>query len=90
MAIVGALAPYLHSLEELDRRVAVAACYTPSPARRAAFAARYPTGRSPTTSRQSRPSLTARMGINIRSWRGLRRGWPRNCFVEEVKIGDEF
>jgi len=44
VAIVGlgmALAPHLRSLEELDRRVAIAACHTPSPARRAAFAARH-------------------------------------------------
>jgi len=45
VAIVGlgmALGPHLRSLEALDRRVEIAACHTPSPARRAAFAARHP------------------------------------------------
>src|SRR5689334_6010974 len=44
VAIVGlgmALGPHLRSLEALDRRVEIAACYTPSAARRATFAARH-------------------------------------------------
>ena len=45
VAIVGlgmALAPHLRGLEGLDRRVTLAARYTPSPAQRAAFADRHP------------------------------------------------
>ena len=44
VAIVGlgmALGPHLRSLEALDGRVEIAACYSPTPARRAAFAARH-------------------------------------------------
>src|SRR5262245_32874283 len=44
VAIVGlgmALGPHLRSLEALDRRVEIAACYSPTPARLAAFAGRH-------------------------------------------------
>ena len=45
IAVIGlgmALGPHLKSLEDLRDRVEIAACYTPSDARRAAFAAKHP------------------------------------------------
>jgi hypothetical protein len=74
LAIVGlsmALAPHLRSLEELDRRVAIAACYTPSAAhrlRRPPPLAARPTRACLSSTGEMRENLELRAGQQGEGW----------------------